>query len=193
MRLKSDFRISDLSDDQLARLNLRSVSKASAAALSPDWLEAFFTNVAYNTKFECIGVLLLEGFHTLFDGRPEAHVDEDILQLFAYLEKQVGLGVLRLRWLALRAFDVSVTDLVAPFLSRYAERGTSHGVRARVAVTLSAALQHLPPRDVCGFVEHVKRVAATLCFGRAREHLSQVVVVFFFCSRCGGCRTLCAS
>ncbi|AAZ12156.1 uncharacterized protein TEOVI_000349500 [Trypanosoma equiperdum] len=95
MQLKSGFRISELSDEQLARLNLRRVSKTSAAGLSPDWLEAFFTNVAYNTKIECIDVLLLDGFHTLFDGRPDAHIDDDILQLFAYLENQVKLGVLQ--------------------------------------------------------------------------------------------------
>ncbi|ORC87580.1 aldo/keto reductase [Trypanosoma theileri] len=95
MQLKTGFRISDLSDEQLSRLNLRRVSKTSAAGLSPDWLEAFFTNVAYNTKLECIDVLLLDGFHTLFDGRPREHIDDDILQLFAYLENQVKLGVLQ--------------------------------------------------------------------------------------------------
>ncbi|KEG08919.1 aldo/keto reductase [Trypanosoma grayi] len=95
MQLKTGFRISDLSDDQLSRLNLRRVSKTSAAGLSPDWLEAFFTNVAYNTKLECIDVLLMDGFHTLFDGRLDAHIDDDILQLFAYLENQVKLGVLQ--------------------------------------------------------------------------------------------------
>ncbi|RNC37766.1 aldo/keto reductase [Trypanosoma cruzi] len=95
MQLKSGFRISDLTEDQLARLNLRRVSKTAAAGLSPEWLEAFFTNVAYNTKLECIDVLLLDGFHTLFDERPNAHIDDDILQIFAYLENQVRLGVLQ--------------------------------------------------------------------------------------------------
>ncbi|AIN99214.1 hypothetical protein LPMP_261010 [Leishmania panamensis] len=93
--LKSGFRISELDDSQLARLNLRRVDRTTAAGLSPDWLDAFFTNVAYNTRLECIDVLLLEGVHTLFDGRPDEHVDDDILQLFAYLERQVKEGVLQ--------------------------------------------------------------------------------------------------
>ncbi|KAG5476407.1 hypothetical protein LSCM1_04110 [Leishmania martiniquensis] len=93
--LKSGFRISELDDSQLARLNLRRVDRTTAAGLSPDWLDAFFTNVAYNTRLECIDVLLLEGVHTLFDGRPDEHVDDDILQLFAYLERQVKQGVLQ--------------------------------------------------------------------------------------------------
>lgn len=95
MQLKSGFRISELDDSQLARLNLRRVDRTTAAGLSPDWIEAFFTNVAYNTRLECIDVLLLEGIHTLYDGRPETHVEEDILQLFAYLENQVKRGVLQ--------------------------------------------------------------------------------------------------
>lgn len=93
--LKSGFRISELDDSQLARLNLRRIDRTTAAGLSPDWLDAFFTNVAYNTRFECLDVLLLEGVHTLFDGRPDEHVDDDILQLFAYLEHQVKQGVLQ--------------------------------------------------------------------------------------------------
>jgi hypothetical protein len=93
--LKSGFRISELDDSQLARLNLRRVDRTTAVGLSPDWIDAFFTNVAYNTRFECIDVLLLEGLHTLFDGRPDEHVDDDILQLFAYLEHQVKQGVLQ--------------------------------------------------------------------------------------------------
>lgn len=93
--LKSGFRVDELDDSQLARLNLRRVDARSAAGLSPDWLDAFFTNVAYNTRLECIDVLLLEGVHTLFDGRPDEHVDDDILQLFVYLERQVKQGVLQ--------------------------------------------------------------------------------------------------
>ncbi|KAK7201223.1 hypothetical protein NESM_000183900 [Novymonas esmeraldas] len=93
--LKSGFRLSELDDSQLARLNLRRVDRTTAAGLSPDWLDAFFTNVAYNTRLECIDVLLLEGVHTLVDGRPDAHVDDDILQLFVYLEQQVKQGVLQ--------------------------------------------------------------------------------------------------
>eukprot|EP00796_Vickermania_ingenoplastis_P010527 gene10527-7313_t len=95
MQLKSGFRISELSDDQLGRLKLRRVSRHVAAGLTPDWLDAFFTNIAYNTKLECVDVVLLEGIHTLFDGRPQEHVDDDIALLFAYLEKQADSGVLQ--------------------------------------------------------------------------------------------------
>lgn len=48
-------------------------------------MEAFITNVAFNTKLQCIDVVLIEGIHTLFDNRPNEHIDEDIVQLFAYL------------------------------------------------------------------------------------------------------------
>lgn len=95
MQLKSGFKISELSNEQLGRLNLRRVSQNTAAGLTPDWLDAFFTNIAYNTKLECVDVLLLEGIHTLFDGRPQTHIDDDIAVLFAYLEKQVSAGVLQ--------------------------------------------------------------------------------------------------
>lgn len=95
MQLKSGFRISELSDDQLSRLHLRRVSRHVAAGLTPDWIDAFFTNIAYNTKLECLDVLLLEGIHTLYDGRPLEHVEDDIALLFAYLEKQAAAGVLQ--------------------------------------------------------------------------------------------------
>lgn len=110
--LKSGFRISELDDSQLARLNLRRVDKTTAAGLSPDWLDAFFTNIAYNTRFECLDVLLLEGLHTLFDGRPDEHIDDDIVQLFAYLENQVKQGVLQY-------YGVSSPHLAAPVPRQY--------------------------------------------------------------------------
>ncbi|KPA86848.1 putative mitochondrial hypothetical protein [Leptomonas pyrrhocoris] len=110
--LKSGFRISELDDTQLARLNLRRVNHRTAAGLSPDWLDAFFTNVAYNTRFECIDVLLLEGIHTLFDGRPDEHVDDDVLQLFAYLENQVKQGVLQY-------YGISSPHLASPVPRNY--------------------------------------------------------------------------
>lgn len=95
MQLKSGFRISELTEEQLGRLKLRRVSRHVAAGLTPDWLDAFFTNIAYNTKLECVDVVLLEGIHTLFDNRPSEHIDDDIALLFAYLEKQAESGVLQ--------------------------------------------------------------------------------------------------
>ncbi|KAG5501859.1 hypothetical protein JKF63_04129 [Porcisia hertigi] len=112
--LKSGFRISELDDSQLARLNLRRVDRTTAAGLSPDWLDAFFTNIAYNTRLECIDVLLLEGVHTLFDARPDEHVDDDILQLFVYLERQVKEGVLQY-------YGVSSPHLAPPVPRNYPE------------------------------------------------------------------------
>ncbi|KPI87220.1 hypothetical protein ABL78_3690 [Leptomonas seymouri] len=110
--LKSGFRISELDDTQLARLNLRRIDRTTAAGLSPDWIDAFFTNLAYNTRFECIDVLLLEGLHALFDGRPDEHVDDDILQLFAYLENQVKQGVLQY-------YGISSPHLASPVPRNY--------------------------------------------------------------------------
>lgn len=95
MQLKSGFRISELSDEQLSRLHLRRVSRHCAAGLTPDWLDAFFSNIAYNTRLECVDVILLEGIHTLYDGRPQEHIDDDIALLFAYLERQAAAGVLQ--------------------------------------------------------------------------------------------------
>ncbi|CAD2215820.1 hypothetical protein ADEAN_000327800 [Angomonas deanei] len=92
MQLKSGFRINEMNDQQLSKLNLRRIDTHSAAGLSVDWIDAFFTNVALNTRLECIDVLLLEGIHTLFDGRPDAEIDNEILQMFAYLEKLIQMG-----------------------------------------------------------------------------------------------------
>ncbi|CCW70166.1 unnamed protein product [Phytomonas sp. Hart1] len=95
VQLRTGFRISELTDDQLARLGLRRVKQGIAAGVSPDWIEAYLTNVALNTRLECIDIFLLEGLHTLFDDRDNAHIEDDILQVFAFLEKQVQVGNLQ--------------------------------------------------------------------------------------------------
>lgn len=91
-QLKAGFRFTELTDVQLAQMNLRRESFQTCVGLSPDWLEAYLTNVAFNTRLECVDVVLLEGLHVFFDGRTDAHIDDDILQMFAFLEHQVKLG-----------------------------------------------------------------------------------------------------
>lgn len=92
MQLKTGFRFDQLSDDQLSRLGLRRVSGTVVAALSPEWIDAMLTNITHQAKIETIDILWLEGIHALFDGRPDEHVDDDILQLFAHLELQAKKG-----------------------------------------------------------------------------------------------------
>lgn len=94
-QLKSGFKLSELTDGQLSRLSLRRIDKNTAAGLSPDWLEAYLTNVAFNTRLECVDVFLMEAFHVLFDGRPEKDIDNEILQMFVFLETQVKMGTIQ--------------------------------------------------------------------------------------------------
>lgn len=95
MQLKTGFRFDQLTTDQLERLGLRRVDSRSVAALSPDWIDAALTNITHQAKIECIDILWLEGLHTLFDGRPDEHVDDDILRLFSYCEQQVKQGCIQ--------------------------------------------------------------------------------------------------
>lgn len=95
MNLKSGFRLSELTDEQLGKLNLRRVDKHTAAAVSPDWIEASLINITFHTKIECIDVLLIEGLHTLFDGRPQSEIDGDLYAIFAFLEAQVKQGMIQ--------------------------------------------------------------------------------------------------
>lgn len=94
-QLKSGFKISELTDEQLGRLSLRRINRTTAAGLSPEWLEAYLTNVAFNTRLECVDVFLMEAFHVIFDGRPDEHIDDEIISMFAFLETQVKAGTIQ--------------------------------------------------------------------------------------------------
>ena len=61
---------------------------------------------------QCIDVLLIEGIHTLFDHRRDEHIDEDIVQLFAYLEQQVKAGFLQY-------YGISSPYLAPPIIRHY--------------------------------------------------------------------------
>ena len=94
-QLKSGFRIDQLTDDQLSKLNLKRLSKTSAAALTPEWIEASLTNLTFQTRIECVDVLLLEGVHALFDDRPQEQIDQELTTLFAYMEGLVKMGLIQ--------------------------------------------------------------------------------------------------
>ncbi|CUG93068.1 Hypothetical protein, putative [Bodo saltans] len=92
MQLKTGFRFDQLNDSQLGMLGLRRINGRTVAALSTDWIDAALTNIAHQARLETVDILWLEGIHTLFDGRPDDHVDDDILQLFTHLEQHVRHG-----------------------------------------------------------------------------------------------------
>lgn len=94
-QLKSGFRLDQLTDDQLSKLQLRRLTKTTAAALTPEWIEASLTNLTFQTKIECVDVLLLEGVQALFDDRPQEMIDQDLLALFAYMEGLVKMGLIQ--------------------------------------------------------------------------------------------------
>lgn len=107
MQLKTMMNFEEMDDAQLTSMNLRRVSIRSAACLTPDWLEAIFTTLEYHLQMECMDVFLLEGMHTLYDNRPEAEIDQHIVDLFKFLEQQVKDRIIQY-------FGVSSPNLAPP-------------------------------------------------------------------------------
>lgn len=95
MTLKSGYNLIEMNDDQLRAMNMRRLDALSAAAVTPDWLDASMTNIAYHMNIETIDVLLIEGLQTLYDGRPIEEVEKDILAAFKWAEEQVASGCIQ--------------------------------------------------------------------------------------------------
>jgi len=112
MQLKTGFRFDQLTDDHLLRLGMRRVTGTSVAALSPDWIDAMLTNITHQAKIETVDILWIEGLHTFFDGRPDEHIDDDIIQLFAHLESHAKTG-------GIQYYGISSPHLAPPVIRNY--------------------------------------------------------------------------
>jgi hypothetical protein len=90
--LKSGYNIEEMQEEQLQSLNLRRVGPRHAAAVTPTWLDASLSSVAFHMNIETIDVLLLEGLHSLYDGRPLEEVEKDLFEVFEWAESVVAQG-----------------------------------------------------------------------------------------------------
>lgn len=104
------FKISEMTDDQYAAINLgRTYMHGVALALSPQWIEAALMDLFNHTHVDCIDVLMIQGIEYLYENNTEAKADEILLQCFVFLEKQVKQG--NVQW-----YGVSSPNFTAPVL-----------------------------------------------------------------------------
>eukprot|EP00760_Papus_ankaliazontas_P032844 PhM_4_TR598/c0_g1_i1/m.84325 len=95
MLLQSGMRYSSMTPEQLKAINVRRVNDTTVAATSPAWIEGALTQISQHIQLETIDLLWLEGLHTVFDGRPEKEIEDEVAATFMKLEEYVASGMLQ--------------------------------------------------------------------------------------------------
>ena len=90
--LRGGYDLENMDEQQMKSLNLRRVGPRAAAAITPNWLDASLSNIAFHMNIETIDVLLIEGLDALFDERAPEEIEKDVLEVFQWAESVIAQG-----------------------------------------------------------------------------------------------------